>query len=128
MKRHIFLLSILILASQAVHAEEKGGLGVYLGKLKSKIEKIVPQKKLTATTAAGGVRGAGVESSDVYWKGEAQTVDPAELDAFNKALSLAEGGKHQEAADAFAAFAKTYPESPLRKDAEEAVKELKKSK
>ena len=124
MKHPVILLLALTLASPAVHAEESGGLGAYLGKLKNKIEKIVPQKKLTATTAAGGVRGAAVESGDVYWKGEAQTVDQAELDAFNKALALAESGKNQEAAAAFAEFVKTYPESPLRKDADEAVKML----
>jgi TolA-binding protein len=121
MKKYVVLLSALILASQAAHAEEQSALGLFFDKLRMRIEQLVPQKKLSSTTAVGGVRGAPVETSDVYWKGEARAIDAAELAAFQKALSLAEGGKKTEAASAFAEFAKTYPDSPLRKDADKAV-------
>ena len=125
MKKNVALLFALILASQAAYAEEeKSGLGLFLDKLRMKIEQLVPQKKLTPTTAVGGVRGAPVETSDVYWKGEARAIDPAELAAFQKALSLADGGNKKEAASAFADFAKSYPDSPLRKDADKATQLL----
>ncbi len=123
MRKHVFLLLALILAAQAAHAEEQGGLS-FFDRLKLKIEQLVPQKSLSATTAAGGVRGAPVESSDVYWKGEARAIDATELAAFRKALALAEGGKKAEAAAAFGDFAKTYPDSPLRKDADQAAQLL----
>jgi len=123
-KEFVALLCSLVLASQAVHAEEESGLGLFLEKLRMRIEQLIPQKKLSATTAVGGVRGAPVETTDVYWKGEAKPIDPAELAAFQKALSLADAGKKAEAASAFAEFAKTYPDSPLRKDADQAVQLL----
>ncbi len=94
----------------------------FMDKLRMKLEHVTPQKKITATTAVGGVRAAPAESSDVYWKGEAKTlaVDPAELAAFQKAMSLVDEGKNDQAQAAFADFAKKYPDSPLRKDAEQA--------
>ena len=74
----------------------------------------------------GGVRGAPVEDTDVYWKGEVKpiTIDPNELTAFQNAVSLVDMGKKAEAQAAFAAFAKNYPASPLRKDAEQALTQL----
>ena len=39
-------------------------------KMRKKIETFTPKKRLTATTAVGGVRGAQIESDDLYWKGE----------------------------------------------------------
>jgi TolA-binding protein len=123
-KYYVVLLCALILAPHAACAAEKNEQGQFIGTLRAKTDRLVPQKKLSSTTAVGGVRGAPVETADVYWKGEAHAIDPAELAAFQKALSLAEGGKKTEAAAAFAAFAKTYPDSPLRKDADQAVKVL----
>lgn len=124
MKRYAFLLSVLMLVSPAAYAEEKSGLSQFLDGLKAKLERLVPQKRLSAVTATGGVRGAEVETSDVYWKGEAKPIEPAELDAFRKALALAQEGKKTEAAAAFADFTKTYPESALRKDADQALQLL----
>jgi TolA-binding protein len=121
MKKTLFLLSVLILAAQPAHAN---GLGDFFDRLKNKIEQLVPQQRLSATTAAGGVRGAAVETSDVYWKGEAKPVDADELAAFRDAMALAESGKKAEAAAAFAAFSRAHPDSVLRKDADEAVKVL----
>ncbi len=123
MKRYVALLFSLALMSQAVHAEEAKEPSFW-EKLRMKIEQLTPQKKLSPTTAVGGVRGAPVEANDIYWKGEAAAIDATELAAFQKALALAEGGKKAEAQAAFAEFAKTYPDSPLRKDAEQALAQL----
>ncbi len=124
MKKYAALLLSLALATQVAYAEDKKELGFW-DMLRLKIEQLTPQKKLSTTTAVGGVRGAPVEANDMYWKGEAKQIDPAELAAFQKALALADAGKKDEAKSAFADFAKTYPASPLKKDAEQAVLLLK---
>src|SRR5512135_76754 len=125
MKKIAMLLLGLLLASPTLYAAEKSAPGFW-ETLRMKIEQLTPQKKLSSTTAVGGVRGAPVEDTDVYWKGEAKpaTIDPDELTAFQNAISLADAGKKAEAQAAFSAFAKNYPESPLRKDAEQAIAQL----
>ena len=87
-----------------------------------------PQKNVAATTAVGGVRGAQVTANDTYWKGEKaeQKVDPEELAAFQKAMALAEAGEVKQAQAAFAEFVKKSPDSPLRKDADQALAQLSK--
>ena len=91
-------------------------------KLRLKIEQMTPQKKLGATTAVGGVRGAAVEVADVYWKGEArpQSVDEDELTAFQKAMGLVDAHQKDAALAAFGDFARNYPNSPLKGDADQA--------
>jgi TolA-binding protein len=125
MKKTTLLLLGLCIASPTIHAAENNEPGFW-DMLRMKIEQMTPQKKLSATTAVGGVRGAPVEDSDVYWKGEAKpiTIDPDELAAFQNAVTLADAGKKPEAQAAFAAFARNYPDSTLRKDAEQAVSML----
>lgn len=122
------LLAVLMAAvSQAIHAEGKTDAPLsFWDKLRSKIEQITPQKKVTATTAVGGVRGAKMATDDVYWKGEkvAQAVDADELDAFKQAIALTAAGEFAQAQAAFAAFIAKNPDSPLRKDADQALAEL----
>jgi len=91
-----------------------------------KIEQMTPQKKLGSTTAVGGVRGAAVEATDVYWKGEAkpQSIDADELGAFQKAMALVEAEQKDQAKAAFAEFSKTYPNSPLKADADQVMARL----
>ena len=127
MKYLATLLLALSFAVTSLHAADK--VETKLGfweMLRMKIEQLTPQKKLTTTTAVGGVRGAAVEATDVYWKGESkpQFIDPEELGAFQKAIALAEGGQKDQAKTAFADFAKSYPNSPLRKDADLAMAQL----
>lgn len=124
---NILLLVCTALGSQTLYAEGKAGASSgFWEVLKAKIEQMAPQKRVTATTAVGGVRGAKMASDDVYWKGEqiAQTVDADELSAFQNAMALASAGEMQKAQDAFAAFVSSNPESPLRKDAEQALAQL----
>lgn len=95
-------------------------------RLRMKIEQMTPQKKLASTTAVGGVRGSAVEASDVYWKGEAkpQSIDADELGAFQKAVALVEADQKEQAKVAFNEFARSYPNSPLKADADQAMARL----
>lgn len=127
----LFVYAFLLAGSQALYAEEKkDATPNFWEKLRAKIEQIAPQKKVTATTAVGGVRGAKMAVDDVYWKGEktAQTVDADELEAFTSAMTLASSGEHAKAQAAFAEFISKNPDSPLRKDADLALAQLKAAK
>ena len=127
MKKLLTLL--LVLAVSTAHAQSAGqgdSASGFWEKLRMKIEQLTPQKKLGTTTAVGGVRGSAVEASDVYWKGEAkpQTIDADELSAFQKAMSLVEADQKEQAQAAFTEFAKAYPNSPLKVDADQAMARL----
>lgn len=127
MKKVVPTLLALSLLAPAVHAAEQGdSWSSFWEKLRMRIEQMTPQKKLGNTTAVGGVRGAAVEVSDVYWKGEAkpQAVDADELTAFQKAVALVEADQKEQAQAAFAEFARTYPASPLKADADQALARL----
>ncbi len=103
-----------------------GSMSGFMEKLRMKVEQLTPQKQMNASTAVGGVRGSAVAASDVYWKGEAkpQTIDAAELESFQKGVSLMESDQKAKALAAFTEFAKTYPESILKADAEEIMQRL----
>lgn len=98
--------------------------------LRKKIETMTPQKKLSTTTAAGGVRGSLADADDIYWKGEtkAQVIDSDELAAFKKAMALVDAGNTAGAQAAFTDFIKQNPDSTLRGDAEAALAQLKAAK
>lgn len=119
----LFLLG-LALGSQALYAAEKSdSTKSFWEKLRVKIESMTPQKKTAVTTATGGVRGAPVSASDIYWKNEAtgQTMADDELEDFKKAMKLAGSDDKAQARAAFGEFIKKYPESSLRKDADQAL-------
>ena len=133
MKRLInpLLLLCLTVASQALHAEGKAASSPgFWESLRARLEQMAPQKRVTATTAVGGVRGAKMATEDVYWKGEkvAQTVDADELDSFQNAMKLAAAGELEKAQAAFAEFVAKNPDSPLRQDAEQALAQLQAGK
>lgn len=122
MKRIIAVLVLLgiTLASPVQATDQELSLWE---RLRKKIELLTPKKKLTTTTAAGGVRGTLADAEDVYWKGEARPVaiDENELAAFSKAIALVDAGNTAEAKSAFAEFIKQHPDSSLRADAEAAL-------
>ncbi len=91
--------------------------------IRKKIETFTPKKKLTSTNAVGGVRGAQVDTDDLYWKGEAiiTEIDVAELELFKNALTLFEAGNKKDATNAFEQFIGEYPKSTLAADAKEAL-------
>ena len=124
---NILLSIVLATGTQTAFADDNASSMSFWDFLRSKIESLTPKKKVTATTATGGVRGAQVVSEDVYWKGESQpqTVDQDELDAFKKALAFAYSGDDKKAQAAFSDFVKKYPDSILRKDADQALAHYK---
>ncbi len=123
------ITALLALSLLGAHAQSGGQGDSWTGfweRLRMKIEQMTPQKKLGSTTAVGGVRGAAVEATDVYWKGEAkpQSIDADELNAFQKAMALVEAEQKAQAQAAFAEFTKTYPNSPLKADADQIMARL----
>jgi TolA-binding protein len=120
----IILLSLCLVPALSFADDSSPG---FWEMLRMKIEQFTPQTKLATTTAVGGVRGAPVAANDLYWKGEAKpaTIDADELAAFQNAMSLVDAGKKTEAEAAFSNFSKKYPDSPLRKDADQALAQLR---
>ena len=95
--------------------------------IRTKIEKVTPQKKPSVTTAVGGVRGSKAETGkELYWKGEdtEPVVDSMELDSFKEALTEVEIGNHVQARVLFEKFVTDYPGSSLKDDALSALHEL----
>jgi len=128
---NLLLLVSLALATPLLYAEEKKSAEAsFWEKLRAKIEQMAPQKRVTATTAVGGVRGSKMAADDVYWKGEqlAQTVDAEELEMFQAAMALATAGEVEKAQAAFTAFVAKNPDSSLRKDADQALAQLQATK
>ncbi len=126
MKKLIALLVMLgIVLASPVQAADDQELSLW-ERLRKKIELLTPKKKLSTTTAAGGVRGSLADADDVYWKGEAKpvTIDEAELNEFSKAIAMVDAGNTADAQVAFARFLKQYPDSTLRPDALAALKQL----
>jgi TolA-binding protein len=125
MKKLLMLLLLaLAMGTQAIHAGEKGDkTPSFWERLRAKIESLTPQKKSTVTTATGGIRGAPVASEDIYWKDEAsaESIAADELEAFTQAMKLTDAEDKAQAQSAFAEFIKKYPDSALRKDADQAL-------
>lgn len=119
-------LSTGLFAASSGYAADNGNSLSLWEKLRRKIESFTPQKKIGATNAVGGVRGAPSDANDVYWKGESkrEVIDAEELSAFKKAMDLAAAGESKQAHAAFAEFVKKHPESSLRKDADQALAAL----
>jgi TolA-binding protein len=131
MKKLIALLVLVgvALAAPAYSADDSQG-GSLWERLRRKIEMLTPKKKISTTTAVGGVRGSQADADDVYWKGEAnnQPIDADELAAFKKAVSLVDAGDMAGAQTSFADFVKKHPDSRLREDAESALAQLQPKK
>jgi len=124
----IFLVAYTLCSSAIYAADNKDGTMSLWDMLRKKIESFTPQKKIVATNAVGGVRGALSDASDIYWKGEAtqEVIDADEMTAFKKAMELGASGNTVQAQAAFSEFIKAYPDSPLRKDADQALASLSK--
>lgn len=132
MKRWVTIcIAVIVSLAVASYAGEKKDQGDFWSKIKDKIESITPKKKTTVTTAVGGVRGVQEGSATaLYWKGKEidNEVAADELDKFKKALECAINGNKKESLRLFDEFLARYPNSPLRKDAAKAVKNLKAGK
>lgn len=125
MKRLImlFLLGMSLFSQSLLAGEKSANTSSFWDKLRGKVESLTPQKKLSVTTATGGVRGAPAATEDMYWKNDAsaQTVAADELEAFAKAMKLTDLDDKTQAQAAFSEFVKKFPESSLRKDADQAI-------
>jgi TolA-binding protein len=131
MKRLIALFVLLgVVLATPVYAAGVTAEPSLWERLRKKIETMAPKKKLSTTTAAGGVRGSLADADDVYWKGESklEQIDSDELNAFKKAIALVDSGKVADAQAAFSDFIKNHPESNLRADAEAALAQLQTAK
>lgn len=119
----LFLLGISLFSQSLYAGEKNGSASSFWDRLRGKVESLTPQKKLGATTATGGVRGAPAATEDMYWKNDAsaQTIGSDELEAFSKAMKLTESEDKTQAQAAFSEFIKKYPDSSLRKDADQAL-------
>lgn len=125
----MFVAMGLLLGSPAYGADDKGGSSLWES-LRKKIEWLTPKKKISTTTAVGGVRGSQADAEEVYWKGEAKAnpIDEVELAAFKKAISLVDAGDMAGAQAAFSDFVKKHPDSRLKADAEMALAQLQPAK
>lgn len=105
---------------------DASNLSGFMEKLRMKVEKFTPQKKLGSTTAVGGIRGAEADGPEIYWKSEykPQLIDADELAAFQKGMTLVDGNQIESAQAAFSSFLATYPDSSLKADAAEMLKQL----
>ena len=131
MKKILALILVMAFSfiAPAIHAaDNKSGITSFWDMLRKKIESFTPQKKIASTNAVGGVRGALSDASDIYWKGEAtqEVIDADEMAAFKKAMDMGISGDKIQAQAAFSDFIKTYPDSSLRKDANQALTALSK--
>lgn len=130
MKRIVTLILLLSFFHVPViyAAENSAGSMSVWDQLRKKIESFTPKKKLGATNAVGGVRGAPSDANDIYWKGEAtnETIEADELAAFKNAMELVAAGNTKQAQEGFTDFIKKYPNSSLRKDADQALAALAK--
>ena len=125
----LLVLSGVVLAAPAYSADEKQD-GSLWERMRKKIELLTPKKKISATTAVGGVRGSQADAEEVYWKGEAkaQPIDADELAAFKKAIALVDSGDMTGAKVAFSDFLVKHPDSRLRDDANAALAQLQSKK
>lgn len=117
-----FLMAALVLPL-SLHAAE----GDYWQQLKERLTQIAPQKKGSATTAVGGVRGSKDQAADtLYWKGESAKAEVSgeEYTRFTAAYQLAVDGNKEEATSRFQSFIKDYPQSPLKEEALTAINTL----
>lgn len=121
----LFVLLGVVLATPVYSADDTQG-GSLWERLRRKIELLTPKKKISTTTAVGGVRGSQADAEEVYWKGEAksQPVDAEELAAFKSAIALVDAGDLTGAQAAFADFLKKHPDSRLSEDAKSALAQL----
>jgi TolA-binding protein len=119
-----FLMAVLTLPL-SLHAAE----GDYWQQLKERLAQIAPQKKGSATTAVGGVRGSKDQAADtLYWKDEATKVQVAEEEyaRFSAAYQLAVDGEKERATAGFRSFVNDYPQSPLKAETLAAIETLQK--
>jgi hypothetical protein len=125
MKKRAMILGALLLISAPAFGEQNGG---FWDKLQSKLDKVTPSKKISTTTAVGGVRGAkNDDASDIYWKGRDKTLDmnDEELAKFSLALESRRKGESEIALKQFEEFLELYPQSQFRVEGLQAIEMIR---
>jgi hypothetical protein len=125
MKKRAMILGALLLISTPAFGEQNGG---FWDKLQSKLDKVSPSKKISTTTAVGGVRGAkNDDASDIYWKGRDKTLDmnDEELAKFTLALESRRKGENEIAIKQFEEFLELYPQSQFRVEGLQAIEMIR---
>jgi TolA-binding protein len=126
-------LSVLIAAAPSVQAEEKKAeqtTAQYLEQLQIKLDHTAQRVNQPSSEGSSvvGLRGSKQESASkqLYWKGKKgkTPVTPDEVKAFRAAIDLARAGKTAEATAGLKTFQKTYPNSAMNPDVEEAISKL----
>jgi len=122
-------LLAVALSSSVVFAEARWNLQDWLKELQTRIRRAETRKhsQVVAVAAVRGTKSDGSEARRLYWKGKEKTasVTKEQLDAFKSAVSLAEAGKKDEAEKSLDNFLTTYPESPMKAEAEQTLALLK---
>jgi TolA-binding protein len=119
----------LLLAILALPLALQAAEGDYWQQLKERLAQIAPQKKGSATTAVGGVRGSKEQAADtLYWKDEAVIVQVPEEEyaRFAAAQQSVADGKNELAMSGFQSFVDDYPQSALKAEALAAIDVLQK--
>lgn len=123
------ILATFLMAALVFPLSLRAAEGDYWQQLKERLTQLAPQKKGSATTAVGGVRGSKDQAADtLYWKGETGKVQVSEEEhsRFTAAYQLAVDGNKEEATSSFQSFIKDYPLSPLKEEAVTAISTLQK--
>ncbi|MEW5909915.1 MAG: hypothetical protein AB1659_08970 [Thermodesulfobacteriota bacterium] len=125
----IAVMMILIMGGSAFAADAEDQGGDFWKSMLVKIGQFVPKKKIGTETSIAGIRGASQEGDTLYWKGEAENVvvTEKELEQFKAAVQKALSGEREQALKMFQDFNKSYPDSPLRIDAQHAIGKLMKA-
>jgi hypothetical protein len=128
-KLSLFFLAASVCVSTAIFAaDDVGGTENFWVKLRRNTENFTPKKVDAKPIDTGGVNSALSNADNFYWKGEYthKLMDEDEMAAFKKALELGAKGENSQAQTAFSDFIKNYPQSALRKDADQALATLAK--
>ena len=129
MKKIALITAVLFLTGVSLYAGDSSKAeGNFWEKMLTKVNQIIPKKKVDAETSIAGTRGKGQEEGEaLYWKGEdtVVSVTEKELEAFKAAVRKALEGERDQAIELFEQFNEQFPKSALRIDAQKAISELK---
>lgn len=117
---------ITILLAMVFAMAVTASAGELSDKVKAKLKGLEMSGSGQKTTSVAGIRGAEQKDDDkLYWSGK-EKVSQAELESFKVAFAETEKGDKIAARKAFEGFVRSYPDSPLAKDAVDMIEELKK--
>ncbi|MBI5643762.1 MAG: hypothetical protein HY954_09855 [Deltaproteobacteria bacterium] len=121
----VFCMAAFLFAGAAESAEKQDNLFYWLRVVSSKVQK---KKIKQGTAAVSGVRGDAEKAPDeLYWK-DAIELGTDEAKEFAGIIDHIERGENDTAILKLEDFLKSYPNSPVKGDAEEGLSILKTNK